>query len=223
MYDQDLIHLVWNEDVLCVCCREQMKKARRSFQIEGLAIESLYVYEGLCRELLIQYKELLDEALYPVFLLHDIKYLRKKYRKYTLVSMPSSKRALDKRGFHHVEQMFGILGLPMVSLFQKEEMEEQKHASIEERKAVRSHIHLLPEVSIPQGPLLLVDDVCTTGNTLLAAYELLKEHSYPVRALVFSCHASYVEIRRWKFVEFLWGRRYTQSNVGKEAMQCKGK
>ncbi|MDD6467695.1 MAG: hypothetical protein PUF50_05895 [Erysipelotrichaceae bacterium] len=187
-----------------------MKPIRQSFYLEDLLVESLHVYEGLCRDLLIQYKELCDEALYPVFLFSHISYLRKKYDGYVLVGMPSSEKASRKRGFSHVEQMFQVLGMPMITLFEKEEMEEQKHATKEQRYQVRSHIHLQKQVKLPDAPILLVDDVCTTGNTLLAAAYLIQNHAYPVRALVYSCHASYVEKRRCKLIEFIDRQRYTQ-------------
>lgn len=120
---------------------------------------------------------------------------------------PSSFSALSKRGFSHVEKMFGILGMKMISPFVKDEV-EQKHKSQIERKEIEKYIHLVED--LPNSPLLLVDDICTTGSTLLAMYHQLQNHRYPVKALVCCCHAKYVEIRRWKrFVVWLW-RIYTQ-------------
>ena len=49
--------------------------------------------------------------------------------------------------------------------------------------------------------LLLVDDVCTSGNTLASAYNLLKEHPYKIEALVLCAHQRFVNScnkNRWK-------------------------
>lgn len=205
--EQDVVHIFYNWDVLCDDCRKQMSVAGMTFSLGGLSCESLYVYEGVVKDILIQYKELMDEALYPVFLYPYIQYLRKKYKGYSLVVVPSSDSAYKRRGFSHVEKMFGVLGLPIVNVFSKDEI-VQKKVTFKERTKIQGHIHM--DGKIPQTPLLIVDDMCTTGSTLLAVYEHLKEHPYPVKALTFCCHAKYVEIRRWKrLVIWLW-ELYTQ-------------
>lgn len=201
-FEQGLIQMFVNTDVICDVCRSQMCVAGTTFLLEDMPCESLYVYDGIVKEMLIQYKELMDEALFPLFLYPYLSYIRKKYRGYTLVIAPSSLSALEKRGFSHVDKMFGVLGMDMVSIFEKDEF-EQKHKSLYQRQEIEKHVHLTKE--LPNTPLLLVDDVCTTGSTLLAMYHQIHNHKYPVKALVCCCHAKYVEIRRWKrFVVWLW-------------------
>ncbi|MBQ7891159.1 MAG: hypothetical protein IJ359_03290 [Erysipelotrichaceae bacterium] len=201
-FDQGLLHMFITKDVICDVCREKMSIVGHSFKLETLSCESVYVYDGIMKDMLVQYKELMDEALFPVFLYPFITYIRKKYKGYTLVIVPSSNSALSKRGFSHVEKMFGIMDMKMISCFVKDEV-EQKHKSQIERKEIENHIHLVG--TLPNTPLLLIDDVCTTGSTLLAMYHQVQNHPYPVKALVCCCHAKYVEIRRWKkFVVWLW-------------------
>ena len=191
-----------NTDVICLKCRNEMVISGGRFVLDTLSCESLYVYEGIVKDMLVQYKELMDEALYPLFLYPWIRYIRKKYRGYTLVLAPSSLLAYKRRGFSHVEKMFSVLGMDMVCPFMKDEV-EQKHRSMSNRSRIYDEIHLVDDV--PNTPLLLVDDICTTGSTLQAMYQKLKKHPYPVKGLVCCCHAKYVEIRRWKkFVNWLW-------------------
>lgn len=207
MYQQDLLHMIVNTDVICDECRMKMKSCYQCFKLDDLSCEGFYVYDGLVKDMLLQYKEFMDEALYPVFLFPYIRYLCHKYQGYTLVILPSSASAYRRRGFSHVEKMFSILGMSMICPFVKDEV-EQKHRSVLERRNIKEFIHLVED--LPSTPLLLVDDMCTTGSTLLAAYNLIKNHPYKLHAVVCCYHAKYVEIRRWKrFVNCLW-QIYTQ-------------
>ena len=206
-YQQDLVHFIVNTDVICEECRMKMMGCYHQFSIQDLSCIGFYVYDDVVKDMLLQYKEFMDEALYPVFMYPYIRYLRNKYRGYTLVVLPSSDSAYRRRGFSHVEKMFSILGMKMVCPFVKDEV-EQKHRSVQERKSIVEYIHLVGE--LPNTPLLLVDDMCTTGSTLLACYKLLQNHPFRIEALVCCYHAKYVEIRRWKkFVNCLW-QIYTQ-------------
>ena len=206
-FEQGILHMFINSDVVCMECREKMKLAGITFSLDELRCESLYVYEGVVKDMLLQYKELMDEALYTVFLYPFMSYIRKKYRGYTLVIAPSSENAIKRRGFSHVEKMFSVLGMPMVYPFMKDDV-EQKHRSIKQRHLVKKDLRIVDR--LPDTPLLLVDDICTTGSTLSAMYEQIKNHKYPIRALVCSCHAKYVEIRRWKLFENCIWWIYTQ-------------
>ena len=92
------------KDVICDVCREKMSIVGHSFKLETLSCESVYVYYGIMKDMLVQYKELMDEALFPVFLYPFITYIRRKYRGYTLVIAPSSNSALSKRGFRMLKR-----------------------------------------------------------------------------------------------------------------------
>ena len=50
-----------------------------------------------------------------------------------------------------------------------------------------------PDIVLPKTRLLLVDDVVTSGNTLLCAYDLLQEHRYKIEALALCANPRFVE------------------------------
>lgn len=50
-----------------------------------------------------------------------------------------------------------------------------------------------PNIVLPKIRLLLVDDVVTSGNTLLCAYDLLQEHRYKIEALALCANPRFVE------------------------------
>ena len=89
--------------------------------------------------------------------------------------------------------MFSAIALPYVSLFEKDEMTEQKKASQEKRRSIEGHIHLKEGVPVPQTPLLIVDDVLTSGESLKTTCALMKNHPYPVKALLVSATAKWIE------------------------------
>ena len=74
-----------------------------------------------------------------------------------------------------------------------EEMTEQKKASQEKRRSIEGHIHLKEGVPVPQTPLLIVDDVLTSGESLKTTCALMKNHPYPVKALLVSATAKWIE------------------------------
>lgn len=72
--------MFFTKDVICDVCREKMSIVGHTFKLETLSCESVYVYDDVVKDMLVQYKELMDEALFPLFLYPFISYICKKYR-----------------------------------------------------------------------------------------------------------------------------------------------
>ena len=174
MYRDSFSALFQKEDVLCPECRETWKRIGRRFRFEGHDAYALYAYEGGFSECLLQYKELCDEALKPVFLMPDKNRLRRMYRGRTLLLLPSSNESLEYRGFSHLKGMFELLGLPMIEPFEKTDAASQKHLHREERTAMASGIRLKPGIRLPEK-IVLADDVITTGSTMRGALSVLPQ------------------------------------------------
>ena len=173
-------------DCICADCRAKMPYFPRKFRIAGVSIEGLYLYQDLLRETLIQFKEYNDEALYPLFLYPYARQLRQKYRGYELLPLPSSDQACLRRGFRPVELIFSLLQLPLIDGFYKKSDVDQKSRSFRQRQQIRSQIALRDGLDLKEKKILLVDDIVTSGATMLTGFRLVNGQAREVRALTLS-------------------------------------
>ncbi|MDO4377761.1 MAG: phosphoribosyltransferase family protein [Erysipelotrichia bacterium] len=180
------------DDVLCAKCRYELKYYPHKIKIGKMKVFGMYRYCDLCRELLIQYKEYKDEALGVVFLYPHIDMLRRRYKDYYLVAIPSNFKSFLERGFRHVETLFSPLGLPFLDILQNSSDRQQKNLPLAERKNIFQYLHLQNNVDLTDKKLLLVDDILTTGSTLNAAYSLLENKCKKVECLVVAYNERYL-------------------------------
>ena len=85
------------------------------------------------------------------------------------------------------------IGLPFVEPFYKCKDHKQSLQSFENRHFIDQVIKRKDAFLLPEAPLLIIDDVCTSGSTLACAYSLLQMHTYKIEALVLSAHPRFVE------------------------------
>ncbi len=180
-----LFQLFLWKDCLCPSCRRKFKIQKRKFEIKNIKGVGLYEYNEFFSETLVQYKECMDEALAPIFLLKHRVQLFFRYYGYTLVPMPSSSEKRAQRGFCHVTQMTHPIGLPLVDCLEKKGNQKQVFSSFSQRLEMKENIGLKKGVKIPRK-VLLVDDVCTTGSTLKGAIQALKSTQCKMSILVIS-------------------------------------
>lgn len=170
---ESLLSIFYYDDVLCEKCRYEMKYKIRKINKNKMIINYLYPYKGIGREMLIQYKELYDEALATSFLYPYKKIIEKKYRGCVFVSIPSSKEKTNQRGFKHVEKIFEGINIPIIELLEKNSDIEMKHLNKNERYLASRLMKLKDEVIVPKEKIILIDDVVTTGYSLFRAKECL--------------------------------------------------
>ncbi len=194
--------LFYVNDVLCSSCRSELFDCHHKFKLEQISIEGFYYYSGKVRELLIQYKEYNDEALFPLFLYPYVKYVRKKYRGYKLVLMCSSQESLLKRGFNHLENMVDILRLETIDVLYKSKDISQKHLNFQERKNIGKYIHLKNAHLFKDEKILLVDDVITTGESIKAAYKLLKPHCLDLKVMCVCYSGNFISTLKLKIIKW---------------------
>lgn len=185
----------WLRQDSCICgvCKEKFRRLDLKTTLDGMHLFCLYEYTEEMEKLIFQYKEGRDIALAPIFFHEDLKQLHDKFRQYHLLLMPSSQEKQQERGFLPMKEMLKGIQLPMIEPFYKIKDHKQSLQSFENRKNIEHIIKRDLSVSLPDAPLLLIDDVCTSGSTLKCAYHLLREHTNRIEALVLCAHPRFVE------------------------------
>lgn len=200
----NLTQYLFSQDGLCQKCRIQWIEYDGCFKIQELQVHSLFVYNEALSSALRQYKECMDEALAPIFLSPYLKALRRQYAHCVLVGMPSSKNKREERGFNHIELMFSALNLPFLDCLVKTEDIKQAKQSKKDRLKIGEIIALKPEFETRKlEHIILVDDIVTTGSTLLAANQCLQGKANKIEALTMCTHPFLVEKRRVKLFDWL--------------------
>ena len=173
LHNSSLLYYLVNDDDLCECCRKQLEYAPIKVKLHGVEIRSYYRYNDTLKSLILQYKECYDEALKDVFF-YDLKWkLRLKYYDYIIVICPSSKSNLERRGFNHLYLMCASIGLKIEDILYKKEDLSQNNLNYQARAKMIGNI-ALKDGAVPPPKILLIDDILTTGSTIVGAYRALK-------------------------------------------------
>ena len=194
-----LASYLMNRDVICDLCRKKFEFGVREFTVEGIRVRSIYLYNGMMKDVLLQYKEGYDEALAPVFLCGYQLRFNLSYRGYTIVPLPSSAGRIKERGFSHLEPIFAGSWNEIADILEKKEDISQKNQDYRDRKMMRDNIRIRKGAVIPER-ILLVDDVITSGSTVVGAYNVLCGCCRDIRVFCISYNERWVTCKgafRW--------------------------
>lgn len=172
------------DDLICGRCRRNMIPLGKWRLIHGVKVFVLYEYNDFMESLLFQFKEGRDIALASLFFHRWNKTINDKFKDYCMVFMPSASQKIKERGFIPLACMLDKISLKKIDLFEKTVNYKQSHMSYEQRKGIHKVMKRIKGSTINEKKLLLVDDVITSGETLKRAYDLVKDKSEEVCALI---------------------------------------
>ena len=132
---------------------------------------SLYEYNDFLKGVISRYKFRGDYVL-SKFLCKGLKKVIKEYDLF--VPVPLSNERLYERGFNQSEALILQAGLIPTFVLKRTHTEKQSKKSRKERIHLSNVFKINSEEEIVGKKVLLVDDIYTTGSTLLHAAKLLK-------------------------------------------------
>jgi predicted amidophosphoribosyltransferase len=190
---------------ICSKCRRYWNPHFYLQNIEGLTIYSAIRYSPVARSILLNSKEsslrIADELIIEA-LLNCIKRLPSQViRSAVLMPIPGSKRAIRKRGrdfiFEITKELSLRSGLAFTSgMFIERRLLDQSGLSAADRKRNIDGAFMFNGsfAEIPDGEILLVDDLVTTGSTLLEAKRALNKSGITVNRAITACMAQTLNI-----------------------------
>jgi len=136
---------------------------------------SLYVYNDLLKEVIGRYKFRGDYVLAKIFS-YEVGKLVKTLTADLLVPIPLSEERLYERGFNQAEAIIVESGLSPSLVLKRTHTEKQSKKTREDRIRLKDVFQFTGEVDVVNRRVLLVDDIYTTGSTLMHGAKLLKQN-----------------------------------------------
>lgn len=188
---------LFHDDVLCQQCRRNLTIKPVKISFDDFVLYSLYPYTSAFQKLLIQYKDLYDEALYPIFLYPYKAQLIKFFSNKNIIAIPSHPNHHKQRGFNHVKRLFTEICETYPSpILTKSTTRFQARSGYLGRKE-----NLFTLNHSPPPDVLLIDDMCTTGESLNQAHQLLSKHQSIPRCFTVGYHPLLLKqksFQRWQ-------------------------
>ncbi|KAA9302285.1 ComF family protein [Aerococcus sanguinicola] len=158
-------------------CKDCLKWQAQGWHFHNHA---LMHYDDAFKAWLHQFKRLGDVRLAPSFyqVLQDF---HKTQAGAIWLPLPSSEANYRKRGFHQTECILEAVGIPYAQAFLPSQAKGAKQAlkGRQARLQADRGIQLVPDFSYAKDQsFILFDDVYTTGATMYACYQALKQAGY---------------------------------------------
>lgn len=194
-----------NRHIFCLSCEKQLKKTNpknrcksccaitegrictdckqwdRIYQSEKPLVKnySVFQYDGLLKEIISQWKYRGDYVLIKGIIQTFVKQFNEQFStedKIDIIAIPLSEERLRERGFNQAYQLASFLTNKVCDYLMRIDKEKQAKKSRYERLNRMNPFHCKQKIKYP---VILVDDIYTTGATLYAAAETLRKNGCP--------------------------------------------
>lgn len=170
---RSIITLFDSEAPVCDRCLKGFERRAHRRRIEDFYIWCLGGYGGPLKDLLIRYKMQGDYELHSIFLYPFSSLISCLFSGYMVACAPSSPEAVSRRGFDHMDAIASSLNLRRIVPFKKMDGPDQKDLTREGRLRVGERIVIDDPDMVAGRWILLLDDVISTGATLVSCRRLL--------------------------------------------------
>ena len=178
---------------ICSQCRLSWHPHIFRTHVDNLPVTSSIIYSPIAARILVAAKEANRKSA-DILIIDAIQHVLENYKgditNLTFVPMPSSKKALRKRGRNFIEFICEELNISYSSiLFHQRSVKDQSGLNAQERRLnLVGAFGLKSSVRI-YGDIVLIDDVVTTGSTLREARRALSAGGLQVSAAITACVA----------------------------------
>jgi predicted amidophosphoribosyltransferase len=185
------LFVVKKQQIACNSCIFKNKPEFISYKIDNVKCLSLYPYDDYFKEQLYRFKACFDIELSKSFLFPYTNELKLIFHGYKMVPVPSHVIDDSRRGFNHVEEIFKHINLPLIKVLTKINHVKQSDRNYNQRQLIKYDMKVNNYNEIFNSKILIVDDICTSGSTLKAAIELIREGSPKQIKILTLCKVPY--------------------------------
>ena len=178
---------------ICSQCRLSWHPHIFRTHVDTLPVTSSILYSPIAARILVAAKEA-NQRSADTLIIDAMQYILENYKgdiaNLTFIPMPSSKKAIRKRGRNFIEFVCKELNISYSNvLFHKRSVKDQSGLNAEERRSNLVGAFGLESSVRIYGDIVLIDDVVTTGSTLREARRALSAGGLQVSAAITACVA----------------------------------
>ena len=171
---------------LCSRCRRYWNPHIYRRTISGLTIYSAIEYSPIAQKVVLGAKEsgyrICDDLIVEA-LKHSLKYFSREIGNATLVPIPSKQSAQRKRGRDFIAAMTSRVETANQSALRvSKRVRDQSQLSVDQR--ARNVQGAFEVISVPIGDVILIDDIVTSGATLLEARRAFARRGVRVKGAI---------------------------------------
>ena len=164
------------EEIVCSDCQTWESRGDDPLCLN----HSVFAYNERMQEMIAKWKYRGDYILGQAFQKSFLRSFKKKFRqhkKYEVIPIPLSKERIKERGFNQAEMLASFITPNYQQLLTRVHGEKQSKKTRKERMDAKNPFKLTKALN---NPVILVDDIYTTGTTLRFAADVLKQSGCPI-------------------------------------------